>query len=106
MILDTISFNQHDYHLVLCSTSTYEIKLKIVRVLRGSKFKRFRVDSPSVEILKVVYTPAGKTRVNKTNKVIEQMKEELTNIVLDEAEKSKKKAINFIKRGVIDGDDK
>lgn len=105
MILDSISFNEHDYHLVSNTTATYEIKLKIVKVLRGRKFERFRVDSPFVEILKVAYAPAGKKRANETTSIIEQMKEDLTNIVLEEAVKTQDKAMSFIK-GDSDGDDK
>ena len=84
MILDSISFNEHDYHLVSNTTATYEIKLKI---------------------LKVAYAPAGKKRANETTSIIEQMKEDLTNIVLEEAVKTQDKAMSFIK-GDSDGDDK
>lgn len=53
----------------------------------------------------MAYAPAGKKRANETTSIIEQMKEDLTNIVLEEAVKTQDKAMSFIK-GDSDGDDK
>lgn len=104
MIIDKISFNEHDYLLVSFTTETYKLKLMIVKVKRGKNYQRFRVDSPDVEILKVDYTFAGKRRLDKADKAIEKMKKKLNDIVLEEAVKAVERANNFIKKGDDNGD--
>lgn len=102
MIIDTINFADHDYHLITSKTSFYKTKIRIVKVKRGLKYEAFRKDSKNVEILATKFVSVGKKMEKEAIKVIEEMKEEMTNIVLQTAVQLHEEA-NIIIKGDTDG---
>ena len=105
MILDTITFSNHNYHLVSYKTAHYKNKLCLVKVKEGGPVERFRIDQPYVEFLKVIYVSMGKKKINETTQIVDEMKKELTNIVLEDAASIERDAKLFL-AGETNGNNK
>lgn len=102
MILDTVSYLDGDYHLILSKTSDYRIKLRIVKTKRGERYKISGPDKKTSKVLREEYMSANpKYKIELENK-IEEMKETLSQIVLEEAwnvNKATDVIINKINKG-------
>jgi len=100
MIIDTLSYLESDYHLVLSKTSDYRIKLRIVKTKRGEPYKMLGPERKTSKVLKEVFVSANPKHNHELLNKIDEMKETLSQLVLEEAWKVNKATqlmINTIK---------
>lgn len=100
MIIDTLSYLESDYHLVLSKTSDYRIKLRIVKTKRGEPYKMLGPERKTSKVIKEVFVSANPKHNHELLNKIDEMKETLSQLVLEEAWKVNKATqlmINTIK---------
>lgn len=85
MIIDTLSYLESDYHLVLSKTSDYRVKLRIVRAKRGEPYRMSGPEKKTSKVLKEEYMSANPKYNNELEIKIDEMKETLSQLVLEEA---------------------